>query len=168
MPNTMEAPIPRTKNSWKLLMNDVGATIAIIIVYIKKHNIVQGTIIYKKITFFSASYSIRQKIPGIKKPVAQTRILIIQITIAASAARVSSSLVIDTKEIDIIVKKAKAIIPAIPFPLPIKNHLQYLIKYYILKMFVEKRSKNSTINTTFDKIVKYYLKKYSTSHKLSF
>ena len=40
--NTMEPPIPRPKNSRKLLMNAVGANTATIKVYINIHNRVVG------------------------------------------------------------------------------------------------------------------------------
>ena len=42
MVNTTEPPMPRAKNSWKLLMNDVGANIATTMVYIKIQNSVVG------------------------------------------------------------------------------------------------------------------------------
>jgi len=42
MANTTEPPMPRPKNSMKLLMNDVGANMATTMVYIKIHNKVTG------------------------------------------------------------------------------------------------------------------------------
>ena len=134
MPNMIDAAMPNPKNSWKELMKFKGANAVIIKVYIKNHNKVNGIIRYTKISPLFTSCSNRQKIPGIKKPVDQIRRLITKRIIAASS-EVMNSLKAILIPIDIIVKKMKATIPAIPFPLPILYQLQYLIKYNILKMF---------------------------------
>jgi len=134
MPNIIDAATPIPKNSWKELMKVEGANAEIIKVYIKNHNRVIGIIRYTKISPLFTSYSKRQTIPGIKKPVDQIRRLITKRVIAASSELISSLNAMFIP-IDINVKKIKAIIPAIPFPLLILYHLQYLTKFDILKMF---------------------------------
>jgi hypothetical protein len=99
-----------------------GANARIIKVYIKNQNRVIGITRYKKISPLFTSYSNRQIIPGIKKPVDQIRRLIIKRAIAASSELISSLNAMFVP-IDINVKKIKAIIPTIPFPLPILYHL---------------------------------------------
>jgi hypothetical protein len=125
-------PIP--KNSWKELMKVEGANAVIIKVYIKNQNRVIGIVEYTKISPLFTSHSNRQIIPGIKKHVDQIRRLITKRAIAASSELISSLNAMFIT-IDINVKKIKAIIPAIPFPLLILLHLQYLIEFDILKIF---------------------------------
>jgi hypothetical protein len=134
MPNIIDTATPIPKNSWKELMKVEGANALIIKVYIKNHNRVIGIIRYTKISPLFTSYSNRQTIPGIKKPVDQIRRLITKRVIDASSELITSFIEMFIP-IDTIVKKIKAIIPAIPFPLLILYHLLYLIKYNILKMF---------------------------------
>ncbi len=125
-------PIP--KNSWKELMKVEGANAVIIKVYIKNQNRVIGIVEYTKISPLFTSHSNRQIIPGIKKHVDQIRRLITKRAIAASSELIGSLNAMFIT-IDINVKKIKAIIPAIPFPLLILLHLQYLIEFDILKIF---------------------------------
>ncbi len=134
MPNIIDAATPIPKNSWKELMKVEGANAVIIKVYIKNQNRVIGIVEYTKISPLFTSHSNRQIIPGIKKHVDQIRRLITKRAIAASSELISSLNAMFIT-IDINVKKIKAIIPAIPFPLLILLHLQYLIEFDILKIF---------------------------------